>query len=143
MNPLNQGTECDDHLAGAPSLTKELGSHLASNAASWFPESDSVSVEGPVARRGLQVPPDPLMIGVMLAPGVATMSASLIVKDEVTGVTYMDTVTTSVERVALSGPETGDLSQGTYNTGHNGPHLRSNQIAAFGSKENQLLLLSG
>ena len=47
----------------------------------------------------------PLMIGVMFVPGVATMSTSHIVKDEVTGVTYMDTVITSVGRVALSGPE--------------------------------------
>ena len=44
-------------------------------------------------------------VGVMSAPGVATMSTSHIVKDDVTGVTYMDTVTTLVGRVALSGPE--------------------------------------
>ena len=49
-----------------------------------------------------EVSPDPLMVGVMLAPGVATMSTSGIVKDEVTGVTYMDTVTTLVGRVALN-----------------------------------------
>ena len=66
-----------------------------------------------------EVSPDPLTIGVMLAPGVATMSTSCIVKDEGTGVTYMDTVTTSVGIVALSGPE-----QETC--------LRSNQITAFG-----------
>ena len=59
-----------------------------------------------------EVPSDLLMVGVMLAPGVATMSASCIVKDEVTGVTYMDTVTTSVARVALSGPEQGTSAQG-------------------------------
>ena len=59
-----------------------------------------------------EVPSDPLMVGVMLAPGVATMSASCIVKDEVTGVTYMDTVTMSVGRVALSGPEQETSAQG-------------------------------
>ena len=48
----------------------------------------------------------------MLAPGVATMSTSHIVKDEVTGVTYMDTVTTSIGRVALSVPEQETPSQG-------------------------------
>ena len=48
----------------------------------------------------------------MLAPGVATMSASHIVKDEVTGVTFMDTVTTSVGRVAFSGPEQETSAQG-------------------------------
>ena len=55
---------------------------------------------------------DPLMIGVMSAPGVVTMSASCIVKDKVTGVTYMDTVTTLVGRVALSSPEQETLAQG-------------------------------
>ena len=59
-----------------------------------------------------EVPPDPLTIGVMSDPGVATMSTSCIVKDEVTGVTYMDTVTTLVGRVALSGPEQETLAQG-------------------------------
>ena len=59
-----------------------------------------------------KVPPDPLAVGVMLAPGVATMSTSCIVKDEVTGVTYMDTVTTLVGRVTLSGPEQETLVQG-------------------------------
>ena len=41
------------------------------------------------------------------------MSASCIVKDEVTGVTYMDTVTTLVGRVALSGPEQETSAQGS------------------------------
>ena len=75
-----------------------------------------------------KVPQDLLMIGVMLAPGVATMSVSHIVKDEVTGVTYIDTVTTLVGRVALSGP---DHSPGAHDTGHNRPHLRNNQTTAF------------
>ena len=59
-----------------------------------------------------EVSPDSLMVGVMLAPGLATLSASCIVKDEVTGVTYMDMVTTSVGRVALSGPEQETSAQG-------------------------------
>ena len=41
----------------------------------------------------------------MTALGVATMSASHVVLDEATGVTYLDTVTTSVGRVTLSSPE--------------------------------------
>ena len=59
-----------------------------------------------------KVPPDPLVVGVMSAPGVATMSTSHIVKDEVMGVTYMDMVTTLVGRVALSGPEQETSAQG-------------------------------
>ena len=38
---------------------------------------------------------------------MATMRISCLVMDEATGVTYMDTLTTSVGRVALSGPEQG------------------------------------
>ena len=55
---------------------------------------------------------DPLAVGVMSAPGVATMCTSHIIKDKVTGATYLDTVTTSVGRVALSGPEQKTLAQG-------------------------------
>ena len=55
---------------------------------------------------------NPLAVGVMSAPGVATMSTSHIVKDELTGVTHMDMVTTSVGRVALSGPEQETQAQG-------------------------------
>ena len=43
---------------------------------------------------------------------MATMSASCIVKDEAMGVTYMDTVTTSMGQVALSGPEQGTPAKG-------------------------------
>ena len=59
-----------------------------------------------------QVSPNLVAVGVMSAPGVATMSTSCIVKDEVTGVTYMDTVTTLVGRVALSSPEQETPAQG-------------------------------
>ena len=56
--------------------------------------------------------PDLLGVVVLSGPTVATMSASCIVKDEVMGVTYMDTVTTSVGRVTLSGPGQEFLTQG-------------------------------
>ena len=71
--------------------------------------------EGQLSGRGLGGTPRLIDNRSYVGPGVATMSASHIVKDEVTGVTYMDTVTTSVGRVALSGPETG------------GPQLRGPQ----------------
>ena len=44
-------------------------------------------------------------MGMMTAPGVATISTSQVVWDEATGATYLDTVTTSIGRVALSVPE--------------------------------------
>ena len=59
-----------------------------------------------------KVSPNLLVVGVMSAPGVATMSTSCIMKDEVTGVTYMDMITTSVGRVALSGHEQDTPAQG-------------------------------
>ena len=40
------------------------------------------------------------------------MSVSHIVRDEATGITYMDTITTSVGRVALSGPDLEASSKG-------------------------------
>ena len=59
-----------------------------------------------------EVSPDPLAVGVMSAPWVATMCTSHIIRDEMTGATYLDMVTTSVGRVALSGSEQEMLSQG-------------------------------
>ena len=59
-----------------------------------------------------EAPPDPLQLVVVVEPTVVTMSASCIMKDEATGMTYMDPVTTSVGQVALSSP-----SQGTPATG--------------------------
>ena len=47
-----------------------------------------------------------------MGPTVVTMSTSHIVKGEVMGLTYMDTVTTSVERVTLSGPKQEASTQG-------------------------------
>ena len=56
--------------------------------------------------------PDPLRMTILSGPAVATMSASHIVKDVVTGVTFMDTVTTSVGQVTLSGPGQEASAQG-------------------------------
>ena len=44
-----------------------------------------------------------LPIELVAAPGIASISSSHIVKDELMGVTYMDMVTTSVGRVTTSG----------------------------------------
>ena len=56
-------------------------------------------------------PQIPYRIAAVVEPTMATMSASCIVKDKATGVTYMDTMTTSVGQVALSGPKPGDPNQ--------------------------------
>ena len=82
--------------------------------------------------RAPKVSPNPLAIGVMTSTRVATMSMSHIVRDEATGVTYMDTVTTSIWRVALSGPEQETPSQGPTIEGCNRPCLKGNLITTFG-----------
>ena len=51
----------------------------------------------------LELPVSILPVELVAAPGIASMSSSHIVKDEFMGVTYMDTVTTSIGRVAISG----------------------------------------
>ena len=52
----------------------------------------------------MEAPPDTTPPNVMAGLTVATLSAIQIVQDEATGVTYVDTVTASVERVALGNP---------------------------------------
>ena len=43
-------------------------------------------------------------IGLLATPGISSESSSHIVKDEIMGITYVDTVTTSIGRVTISGP---------------------------------------
>ena len=59
-----------------------------------FPELVEIDLEPPV---------DILPVELVAAPGIASMSSSRIVKDELMGVTYMDMVTTSIGRVTISG----------------------------------------
>ena len=66
----------------------------------------------PSPEKACEVPLDPIKIAAVMEPTVATMNASCIIKDEAMGVTYMDTMTTSMGQVALSGPEQGTLTKG-------------------------------
>ena len=49
----------------------------------------------------IKAPMEPMQLEMMAEPAVATMCTGHIIQDETTGVTYMDTVTTSMGRVAL------------------------------------------
>ena len=69
----------------------------------WTPELVEVSLEVPLGT---------MPIGVVATPRISTMSMSHIIRDEATGVTYMDTVTTSIGKVALSGPDSEASSLG-------------------------------
>ena len=50
-----------------------------------------------------KAPHGTMSTGVVVIPRIFTMSMSCIIRDEAMGVTYMDMVTTSIGRVALSG----------------------------------------
>ena len=59
-----------------------------------------------------EAPPDPLQLAVVMEPTVVTMSTSCIMKDEATGMTYMNTMATSMGQVALGGPSQGTPAMG-------------------------------
>ena len=50
----------------------------------------------------LKAPVGIMPIGLLVTPGISSVSSSHIVKDKHTGVTYMDTVMTSIGRVTIS-----------------------------------------
>ena len=62
----------------------------------WMPELIEVDFEVPVGA---------MPIGLVAIPLISGVSSSHIVKDEITGITYMDTITTSIGRVAISSPD--------------------------------------
>ena len=53
----------------------------------------------------LKVPVGTMPIGLVATPGISHVSSSCIMKDEITCITYMDTVTTSIGRVTISSPD--------------------------------------
>ena len=60
----------------------------------------------------LEAPLGTMPIGLIVTPRISTMSMSHIIWDQTTGIMYMDTVTTSIGRVALSGPDLEASSMG-------------------------------
>ena len=48
-----------------------------------------------------------LSIGLVTTPGLSSMSSSHVITDATTGLTYLDTVTTSVGRIILHKPDAG------------------------------------
>ena len=63
--------------------------------------------EDPSPADAHEAPLGPLQLAAVMESTVATMSASCIVKDETTGVTYMDTMTTSMGRWPSVAPTRG------------------------------------
>ena len=64
-----------------------------------------------------------MSIGLVTTPGISSVSSSRMVKDDTTGLVYMDTVTTSIGRVVLgrSGPNEGPVIE-DIRTSHKKPH---------------------
>ena len=60
----------------------------------------------------IEAPPEIREPDMLMEPTVAMMYATCIVQDEATRVTYMDTVTASVGRVALKNPHMAATLQG-------------------------------
>ena len=56
----------------------------------------------PSSMAAIEAPMEPMQPEIMAEPAIATMCTCCIIQDETMGVTYMDTVTTSMGRVALS-----------------------------------------
>ena len=108
--PLPEELKVSTTQSEPPSPTKEL------EVAWWVippPGFASVTVCLQRDQPPEEVPdPDSLRMAVLSGPAVATMSTSHIIKDEVIGVTYMETVTTSVGQVTLSGPGQEASAQG-------------------------------
>ena len=75
----------------------------------WKPTPDFVDIttclRSQSSEEVLETPPILVVMGMMAAPGVVTMSTSRVVWDKATGATYLDTVTTSIGRVTLNVPE--------------------------------------
>ena len=59
-----------------------------------------------------EVSMDTLSMGLVTAPGISSVSSSHVVKDDATGLTYVDTVTTSIGRIILSGLDLNASSTG-------------------------------
>ena len=51
-------------------------------------------------------------IRMVATTGISSVSASRVVQDDTTGLIYMDTITTSIGRVVLSGPDPDVSSTG-------------------------------
>ena len=49
-----------------------------------------------------------MSIGMVSNPGLSSISSSQVVKDDITGLVYLDTMTTSIGRMALGSMETGE-----------------------------------
>ena len=89
-----------------------IGTCTATTSAMWLYGSDGLPADTRAGGGGPWTDPGYHALWGGGGPGISMVSTSCIMRDEATGVTYMDTVTTSIGRVALSGLDSGALSLG-------------------------------
>ena len=89
-----------------------LGTCVTANPTMWLLKGNHLPTHPRVSRGGTGGPSGCYIHRTLAAPGMASISSSHIMKDELTGTTYMDMVTTSVRRVTISSPGLGTLPTG-------------------------------
>ena len=90
-----------------------------------FREVAAYLIRDPPSQAPIEAPPETRPPNVMVGPAVAHLSATQIVQDEATGVTYVETVTTLVERVALGNPCMATQSPRAHVGEHHQPQVSS------------------
>ena len=99
--PMSWGDKARIHIS-----TQASGSHTENYTSPRFQRD-------PLPETALKAPPEPLWLEMQIKPAIAMMCTSHIVQDEATGITYMDTVTTSMGQVALGDPHLAIQTPGT------------------------------
>ena len=134
-NDTNKATSLpseDPYSTSALSINASPGASLTADSTTWLLWSGSLSA---YSRTGGGRPQGTSRLHAHRTignPGISSMSMSRIVKDEIMGITYMDTITTSVGRVTISGPGSGSLPHWSYNRGHNRPPINGQPKTAVG-----------
>ena len=94
----------DPYSTSALTVNAGIGTCVTADPTAWFVWSNSLSVCSRTCGGETQSISKCHAHRTVGDPGISSMSSSYIVKDELMGITYVDTVTTSVGRVTLSGP---------------------------------------
>ena len=111
-NPSNWKTKGDNHLTGNPLAYARVRSHPASDTTFWFSGSDDVSKEGSVTGRGPWGTPRPVASRSYVGPWGGNYEWKSHHEGWGDRGHLHRHITTSVGRVALSGPEQETLAQG-------------------------------
>ena len=93
----------DPYSTSAFSIDTSLGTCAAAHLPCGFSGVTACLCTPGLVEVDLKAPVGIMPIGLVATPGISSVSSSHIVKDKIMGITYMDTVTTSIGRVTISG----------------------------------------